>query len=95
MARHTFDFEGGEELTTMGANRLVSYSYFYHLDKNHRNWDKISTVQSRSSVYNRTKNMHNYWLKQVLDMKNSNLEKTLSASVPQQSKKWRGNCSRL
>ena len=75
MARHTFTFDGGEKLTTMGAGWFVSYCYHRHLDKAHNNWDRISTVARRSSVYRRTTNMHNYWLRQVLNMSDDNLNK--------------------
>jgi hypothetical protein len=75
MVRHTFTFDGGEELTTMGASWFVSYSYYLKLDKTHQNWNRIKTVESRSSVHRRTTKMHNYWLKQVLNMDDVRLSK--------------------
>jgi hypothetical protein len=33
MARNAFNFEGGEELVTMGASWFVSYSYYCYRDK--------------------------------------------------------------
>ncbi len=75
MARHTFNFEGGEDLTTMGATWFVSYKYYELIDRNHVNWNKVKTSKSRSSVYNRTTTMHNYWLTKVLEMDNYNLNK--------------------
>ena len=75
MARHTFNLDGGEELTTMGACWFVSYCYYQHLDKTHKNWNRISTVTKRSSVYYRTTTMHKYWLQQVLYMNDNNLNK--------------------
>ncbi|MCL2675966.1 MAG: hypothetical protein FWE84_05225 [Firmicutes bacterium] len=91
MARHTFSFDGGEELTTMGAGWFVSYSYYQHLDRTHRNWNRISTAASRSSVYHRTTNMHNYWLQQVLYMNDDNLNKNTlglsSSSIKEMAKK--------
>ena len=75
MARHTFNFEGGVELTTMGASWFVSYSFYYYKDKSHMDWKKISTYQHRISVFNRTKNHHKYWFGKILEMNNRNLDK--------------------
>jgi len=75
MARHIFNFEGGNELTTMGASWFVSYSFYYYKDKSHINWQNIPTYQSRISVFNRTKNLHEFWFGKILEMKNSNLDK--------------------
>ena len=38
MARHTFSFLGGEDLTTMGATWFVSYAYYKYVDSSHKNW---------------------------------------------------------
>ena len=73
MARHTFTFKGGEDLTTMGASWFVSYSYYQKLDSAHNNWNRIKTVDSRVSVYRRTTDMHNYWLQQILNMNDDRL----------------------
>jgi len=75
MARHTFNFEGGDELTTMGASWFVSYSFYYYKDKSHMNWQEILTYQSRINVFNRTKNFHVFWFERILEMNNSNLDK--------------------
>ena len=75
MARHTFKFDGGEELTTMGAAWFVSYCYYNHIDRQHKNWQTVSTASNRISVYNRTNHYHTYWLKKVLQMDEYNLEK--------------------
>lgn len=75
MARHIFLFDGGDELTTMGAAWFVSYSYYSHIDKEHKNWQKVSTASSRISVYKRTTSHHSYWLKKVLQMDEGNLAK--------------------
>ena len=75
MARHTFLFDGGEELTTMGAAWFVSYCYYDHIDRGHNNWETVSTASNRISVYRRTTNYHIYWLKKVLQMNEYNLNK--------------------
>lgn len=75
MGRHTFNLEGGEELTTMGACWFVSYAYYKWVDNGHVNWKKVSTSSSRISVYDRTKEMHKFWLLNVLNMNDNNLNK--------------------
>lgn len=75
MARHIFSFEGGGELTTMGAGWFVSYAYYKKLDGTHTNWIKVSTYKNRISVYTRTKELHTFYLKQILDMNDVNLDK--------------------
>jgi len=75
MANHIFDFDGGRELATMGASWFVSYSLYYYKDKSHLNWKNNTTYQTRINVFNRTKNYHQYWLIQILEMNDSNLNK--------------------
>ena len=75
MARHTFQFNGGDELTTMGAAWFVSYCYFNHINSAHINWKKVNTSGNRISVYNRTYDYHKYWLQKVLQMDEYNLDK--------------------
>lgn len=53
MAVHNFTFEGGEILTGMGASWFVSYAYYEKIDRNHKNWAKVSTTQPRLSKYNK------------------------------------------
>jgi len=75
MANHIFDFDGGRELTTMGASWFVSYSLYFYKDKSHLNWKNIPTYQTRINVFSRTKNYHQYWLMQILEMNDTNLNK--------------------
>ena len=63
--RHSFDFEGGEDLTTMGASWFVSYCYYDKIDRTHRNWEKYP---ERVSIYNRTAHYHRSWLEKVSGM---------------------------
>lgn len=73
MGRHVFLFPGGEELTTMGAVWFVSYCYYNNIDKNHLNWNKVSTWKNRASVYVRMKKYYRYWLEKVLEMEDRNI----------------------
>ena len=63
--RHSFDFEGGEDLTTMGATWFVSYCYYDKIDRTHKNWKKYP---ERVSIYNRTDHYHRFWLERILEM---------------------------
>ena len=73
--RHTFSFEGGDLLTTIGATFFVSYLYHRHVDSTHRNWDSIKTQKSRISTINRSENYHHRWLKHISNMSEVNLNK--------------------
>ena len=75
MGRHVFNFEGGDDLTTMGATWFVSHCYYNHIDRNHRNWENVSTASSRASVYSRTNHYHKFWLNEILKMSDANLSK--------------------
>jgi hypothetical protein len=74
MARHVYNFDGGEELTTMAASWFVSYSYYQRRDETHMNWKRASNYDNRISVFNRTDNFHQFWLQQVLEMNDNRLE---------------------
>jgi len=73
--RHSFSFEGGEQLTTIGATFFVSYLYYQHIDSTHKNWESIKTKGSRISTINRSENYHLIWLKHIGNMKDTNLNK--------------------
>ena len=75
MAAHNFTFEGGEILTGMGASWFVSYAYYEKIDRNHKNWARVSTTQPRLSKYNKGKPYHKIWLKEVISMNPANLNK--------------------
>ncbi|MGN0812124.1 MAG: hypothetical protein ACI4MQ_01255 [Candidatus Coproplasma sp.] len=70
---HPFNFEGGEELSHMGATWFVSYGYYLYIDNNHKSWATVKTVQSRSSIYFRTTQYHEFWLNQILLMNDTKL----------------------
>lgn len=72
---HPFNFMGGEELSHMGATWFVSYAYNQNIDSNHQDWMKVKTASSRASIYRRTEQYHEFWLKQILKMNDSNLNK--------------------
>jgi hypothetical protein len=75
MARHTFNFDGGDDLTTMGASWFVSYLYYLYIDNSHINWNNISTVDLRMNTFNKTGKYYKYWLQQILIMRDCNLNK--------------------
>lgn len=73
--RHPFNFNGGENLTTIGATWFVSYAYYKHIDNSHIAWKNVKTVNSRISVFNRTAVHHKYWLYKIVQMNDENLNK--------------------
>jgi len=73
--RHTFSFEGGEQLTTIGATFFVSYLYYRHVDSTHRNWESIKTKNSRISTIDSSKRYHCAWLERIGGMNDANLNK--------------------
>lgn len=73
--RHVFCFEGGEQLTTIGATFFVSYLYHRHIDPNHSNWASIKTKESRISTIYRSEQYHRAWLERIGRMNNTNLSK--------------------
>ena len=73
--RHSFSFEGGEQLTTIGATFFISYLYYQHIDSTHKNWELIKTKKSRISTINKSKNYHLIWLKHIGSMSDANLNR--------------------
>ena len=73
--RHTFCFEGGELLTTIGASFFVSYLYYRHVDQSHQNWASIKTQKSRISTINRSERYHRKWLNHIGGMSETKLSK--------------------
>lgn len=73
--RHVFAFEGGEQLTTIGATFFVSYLYHRHVDSIHRNWDSIKTQKSRINTINRSVSYHRVWLNHIGSMSDANLNR--------------------
>jgi hypothetical protein len=73
--RHTFSFDGGEQLTTIGATFFVSYLYHLHVDSTHRNWASIKTKSSRISTITNSTRYHRAWLERVSVMSDANLSK--------------------
>jgi len=87
MANHNFKFLGGEILTGMGASWFVSYAYYEKIDCMHKNWERVSTIQTRLSRYNKGRVYHKSWLKEVLTMNPANLEKNTIGLSSVQTKK--------
>ena len=81
--RHVFSFDGGDQLTTIGATFLVSYLYHQHIDLTHNNWAEIKTQKSRISTINRSENYHRNWLNHIGNMSEANLNRnTLALDAP-------------
>ena len=51
---HPFNFDGGEELSHMGATWFVSFAYYAYVDSTHRVWENVKTYISRRSIFYRT-----------------------------------------
>lgn len=75
MASHQFTFEGGDLLTGIGASWFVSYAYFETVDRSHRNWEKVSTANTRLTKYVKGRPYHRTWLQEVLAMSPDRLNK--------------------
>jgi hypothetical protein len=73
--RHTFNFPGGEQLTTIGATFFISYLYYLHVDKTHRCWESIKTKNLRISTINGSSPHHRAWLERTVLMSEANLSK--------------------
>ncbi|MEZ8932262.1 MULTISPECIES: hypothetical protein [unclassified Vibrio] len=73
--RHTFSFDGGDKLTTIGATFFVSYLYHLHVGTRHRNWASIKTQNSRISTINNSKNHYRAWLSHIQNMSDANLNR--------------------
>lgn len=67
---HDFAFPGGKAFKRMGASWFVSYGYYKYVDSSHMNWEGVmeNARTTRISVYRNNKNMHKYWLLEVLTM---------------------------
>lgn len=73
--RHTFSFDGGDKLATIGATFFVSYLYHLHVDTSHRNWASIKTQRSRISTINNSESHYRAWLSHVQNMSDANLNR--------------------
>ena len=73
MAKHDFNFIGGDQLRHIGASWFVSYCFYLNLDKTHSNWQLVKTASSRKSLYDKTKKFHRDWLTQIATMSENNL----------------------
>lgn len=81
--RHTFSFDGGDKLTTIGATFFVSYLYHLYVDTTHRNWASIQTQRSRISTINNSETYYRAWLSHIQNMSDSNLNRnTLGLDGP-------------
>jgi hypothetical protein len=72
MGNHAFNFDGGEELTKMGATWFVSYAYYTFIDNAHINWQAVNT-SIRIKVFTRTEQYYRRWLERILEMNDDRL----------------------
>jgi len=75
MANHIFNFNGGEYLRKIAASWFVSYLFYELEDRTHENWKNVSTYKYRISVFERTREYHTYWLEQIINMNDRNLNR--------------------
>jgi hypothetical protein len=87
MPKHAFNFDGGEELSKIGATWFVSYSFYSYINKSHTNWRKVSTHNSRISVFDNTHKYHEFWLEQVLVMNDKKLNTNKISLKAKETKK--------
>jgi hypothetical protein len=74
MARHVFNFENGDILTTMGASWFVSYAYYLYVDSKHTNWQDVGH-RVRVSKFTNSKKYHHFFLTKICEMNEQNLSK--------------------
>lgn len=86
MTTHSFNFEGGDELSKIGATWFVSYMYWVYIDKKHTGWTCVKTYDSRRSMCNKTRQYHIFWLKQVLNMNPNQLNRNRIGVDPETTK---------
>jgi hypothetical protein len=68
-----FNLNGGRKLTSMGAAWFVSCLYCERIDPKHLNWQNTKTAQRRKSVFDRTRNLHDYWIGQIRNISDSHI----------------------
>ena len=66
--RHCYEFEGADELVSIGASWFISYTYYLEVDETHKNWMLYSTRKARQATYRHSKEYHDVWLGEILDM---------------------------
>lgn len=71
---HAFSFPEGEKLSKMGASWFASYWHYDHCNKNELSWKNCESVSRRISYYNKTKQYHDDWRREIMKMDDSNLE---------------------
>ncbi|MDR3021937.1 MAG: hypothetical protein LBU60_04630, partial [Clostridiales bacterium] len=71
--KKTFNFEGGDKLSKLGAAWFVSYSYHKNISPEHLNWDQLQTSKSKVTLFKLTSNLHKTWLQNLLNVDESGL----------------------
>lgn len=75
MVSRNYPFLGGYDLRRICVSWFVSYSYYEHIDSNHKNWALLKTAKDGISKYEASRQYHELWLSKVKDMKDSLLNK--------------------
>ena len=91
MSLHPFNFDGGSELSDMGATWFVSYKYYKTCDISHLNWKLIDSYNRRINIYENTNQYHKYWLEKILRMNNKKLN-TNEIRIDARETKKMANC---
>lgn len=87
MSFHNFPFEGGYDLRRMCVSWFVSYTYYKHIDSEHKNWQTLKTYKNRISKYNASRQYHKLWLEKVEDMHSAALNRNTIGLTAEQVKK--------
>ena len=94
---HAFSFDGGKELSRIGATWFITYAYAEKIDPTERRWLNSATHASRASNYKQAAQWHQYWYTEVTKMSESRLNKNEIGVSGVEAKKmahklveWRG-----
>ena len=74
MKKHEYNFDGGEELSRIGASWLVSYLYCLRVDNTHLNWKKVSDVSLREGKCKKAAHFHKDWMREIVNMNSKKLD---------------------
>jgi hypothetical protein len=86
MSDHSFNFDGGYELSKIGATWFVSYSYYTKINNTHTNWQNVPTFPGRISKFGKTQEHHTFWLEQIINMDDVRLDTNEIGLTAQQTK---------
>ena len=85
-SNHRFSFVGGDKLDNIAASWFVSYAYYVHIDRSHRNWNRVA-YRMRVSRFEKTVPYHLYWLDKIGPMDDRKLATNEVGLTPAEVKK--------